>query len=288
MASDDSVSDAGVARFANAYVAHPNLAQMRGSEYTRLIDGVDWHEHDASDFHQRFVVGQHYRASSDETGVPRLLRGPPSATSSMALTQSPSVYSNTSNNSSWLSTPSLVSSGTAATSGSSVRTSRVDSVVLLSILDEDEQGALVPPKVELKCLYHWLKCDFASDDLEEWDTHCRFHFRGNLPRSLECPFECRWSVTASTGSAAWEQRLAHMCTHPSSDMIVSDKKPSTALLQHLHKARIIDAVQMQELRQEGRLGHTVLVQSAGTTSEGRRERHGPAGSPRGQLNPGWR
>lgn len=285
MSRSDSGSEAESERSASASVAQPNLEALRGLESARLIDGPEWFGGDLG-FHPSFAARQYRFPNVDVNSVSPSRKNPASNTSSMAVTQ----YSGSTYPSNFGSqyVPSLDGSVETAKSGSSIRTSRADSVVQQAVLEEDESGALRPPRPYLECPYKFLGCDLAFGDWGQWDLHCQSHFHTRLPTTVECPFACNWSTTEATGEDAWRQKQVHIInSHSASERVASDKRPSHALILHLRNVGIINVAQQKELRLTGRLGNTVFLQSGGSTREQRRERNGPRGPPRGPPTPRW-
>lgn len=180
--------------------------------------------------------------------------------------------------------PSLTYS--SARSTSSVKTS---SVVHQFVLEEDEDGIPSVPSPlssqgRLPCCFSFLGCDNRFDSPREWDTHCKSHLRGKLPKQAYCPFECQWTTRSETGEEAWRLRAMHIIAEhfdggeddddeeEESDDVDTEKKPPAWLIEHLWRHRIIDDVGKKELQRDGRLTHRDYTMTAGSTRDHRRTR----------------
>lgn len=202
-----------------------------------------------------------------------------STTSSMAVS-----VSNRSTAASSLASSKYPALSTASTkSGSSLRTSRADSIIGHGHypLSLDEHG--VPTlserelEVRLECCFQFLGCFKAYDDVEEWDSHYRWHLAPGLPRKACCPFEgCVWTESATSDgdkSGVWDHRLEHMQQeHVGEDFVYKeDEKPNGAVLDHVQRnRRMKNLADYQELRRDGHKSQTAVVISERTRPSRRR------------------
>nr|POE46874.1 hypothetical protein CFP56_00206 [Quercus suber] len=175
--------------------------------------------------------------------------------------------------------PSLTSSASTVQSRYSISTGRApSSIYTRNVLVENDNGILERPVVRgaLICEFHYLGCESTFDNLQEWDIHSRTHFHGaSLPKTVDCPFECEWSVSRETGEAAWRERQAHIGgTHRFGGQRIDPSRTAAgSLIQHLWRERKIDPEQVQQLRMTGRLDRNrIYVQNNGIISDGRRQR----------------
>ena len=268
----------------SASASQPKIASLHDlarQELEPLIDEEAWHNQCPPDFLQRVLATQYqFPSSVGAAGQPRA--GPSSNTSSIEMQVS--VHSPASTRSVRSSytpstyTPSLVSIATAKSS-SAAHTSRADSVIQNFLLDEDETGVsrdVTYPGTQgrLPCCFDFLACSFSSSDFEEWNTHCQSHFRGRPPSTVQCPFQCDWKISRTSGYEAWEARTIHITNdHRGVGVIDTKRPPDSALIQHLWKEDIIDNPQMKELRTHGRLtGNQVFLSSYGPVRERRNDR----------------
>ena len=276
--SSDTESEAG--RSANASVVCPNLAVLTAQHLQPLIEEPDWHNTNGPDFHQRNVE-RHYHFDTWQNGVPRSFSAAKSDTSSMAVSihsrsttinsSAASVYSRSTYE------PSLVSNSTAKSS-SFASSDRRDSVHQHYVLNDDDGGVPQLPEGHgdgrLACCFRFLACEYRSDDLDQWETHCQSHFLGCLPSAVSCPFHCNWTKSAATGEQAQQERKIHIWSwHYSHGEVDTERAPELSLLRHLWRNGIIETAAYQELRANGRLtGTQVFMRPAGNITENRRER----------------
>lgn len=281
MSNADSGIEAENGQIDSAPVAPCALAALPSQHLEKLIHENNWHNPDSPDFHERILARQ-YRFPQSDVDDLRPLSDSQSITTSMAVSISTARSSAFTNPRSAGCAPSLVS-GSTRRSDQSVRTSRADSVLALETLDDNadgiSDGGNFQPRRSLPCCYSFMSCNFSSRNLETWDTHCKSHFYGRLPRLVDCPFECDWSREAATGEQAWQARLIHIWSvHGLDGFVDTGRRPSSALIQHLWKEGIIDKAQLKELRMTGRLtGSQAFLTSAGAVREERIRRHQRAG-----------
>lgn len=229
-----------------------SLGALRMKPLEKLVNDYDWYNGGRPGFHERAVVSQYTTSASS---APRSHVNFGSDSSSMAsAAASVRAYSP----SQWQSyyAPSLANSYSTTTgTPSSVRTSRADFILQPPPLELDETGTTViaVPKRVLDCPFTFLSCEYCSTDMSEWDTHCQSHFRGRLPRSIQCPFACHWSVAAESGRQAWEEYISHIeDERHGTDRVDTRRRPSPALIQQLYSAGVLSQGQVKELRQHGR------------------------------------
>ena len=186
-------------------------------------------------------------------------------------------------------TPSL-SSGSSIESDSSMRSSTAGSIVRSGPFDTE--GFYVDeskrPRVLLgrqptlnSCLYRFLGCNETSfEDAKGWYEHSKSHFRGHTPpNSLHCPYSsCSWNISGANGEESWRRRWAHL--EADHDLLGDGEalceKRDSQLFEHLWNTRVINSVQLQELRRSGRLGAD--RQPYVTTEKSERRRQRPAHS----------
>ena len=273
-ASSDIVADAGSS--ASAYVARPILAALNDLILEPVANEENWHDVNDPDFLLRTVVEGQYRFNNGYEGEPRWYKKPDSDTGSMAVTSySRSTLLGSSRQSAHA--PSLVSLSTLSSKPS--LGNRTDSFLQQNVLEEDEYGNLEIPlesrQGRLACDFGFLDCVETFNDVGEWDMHCQSHFRGELPESVRCPFECEWSTTAKSGREAWDQRSIHVGSqHCPLGAVVAGRRPDQSLLRHLWRTRIINDAQFKELRKTGRLTETgqIHLRSANSRRDRRRDR----------------
>ncbi|KAK3721784.1 hypothetical protein LTR37_002949 [Vermiconidia calcicola] len=232
----------------SASASQPKIASLHDlarQELEPLIDEEAWHNQCPPDFLQRVLATQYqFPSSVGAAGQPRA--GPSSNTSSIEMQVSVQSPASTRSN---------------------------------CLLEEVETGALrdaTYPGTQgrIPCCFDFLACSFSSSDFEEWNTHCQSHFRGRLPSTVQCPFQCDWKVSRISGYEAWEARTIHITKdHRGVGVIDTKRPPDSALIQHLWKEDIIDNPQMKELRTHGRLtGNQVFLSSYGPVRERRNDR----------------
>ncbi|KAK1072159.1 hypothetical protein LTR74_002733 [Friedmanniomyces endolithicus] len=253
MSESGSDADAGSSSDSASYVApaarQSTLAALRAQTVQPLINGDGWYGANDDDFQHRFAA-RGYQFPGTANSQPRILRRADSDVRSMAVAHSRSTTLESVSSAGY--PPSLGSYLTA--SGSSVLTAEVDSFLQESYLEEVEGGALEQRLPNRPCPYSILECTFSSTDLDEWDTHVRFHFKGALPKRCFCPFEgCSWSETAATGQQAWNWRLVHINLQRTAHRIVVPVDAGHPDVEHLWRKKIITDAQLKELRQFGRL-----------------------------------
>ena len=274
--SSDTDAELGETEAANASMAPPNLAALRAQQCERLIAEQNWHNAQGPDFREGFLAGQ-YRISDQDVRYQQSLKTPESDTSSMAV----SVGTHSTAFGSSRSAPSL-GPYSSADGTNSLHTSLASSILQHDVLEEGLGGVLEVPVVRssgrLACSFSFLACTFSSDDLAEWNTHCKSHFRGHLPPTVQCPFtRCNWNRTATSGEEAWGAQIIHIVTEHRDDGVVdTNRRPDSSLVHHLWRKNIIDDVQLKELRAKGRLDRPlVLLSSAGPAHDRRISRRQP-------------
>ncbi|KAK0813179.1 hypothetical protein LTR91_007399 [Friedmanniomyces endolithicus] len=254
MSESGSDADAGSSSDSASYVApaarQSTLAALRAQTVQPLINEDGWYGANDNDFQHRFAA-RRYQFPGNADSQPRALKRADSDVRSMAVVHSRSTTLDSISSNAY--PPSFGSCLTA--SGSSVLTAEADSFLPESYLEEVEGGAFEQRLPNLPCPYSILECTFSSTDLDEWDTHVRFHFKGALPRRCFCPFEgCSWSETASTGQQAWNWRLVHIHLQRIAHRTVVPVDAGHPDVEHLWRKKIITDAERKELRQFGRLG----------------------------------
>ena len=278
MSDDDSENEAelGQNAAANASDAPTALAALRSQNLERLVEEQNWHDKNDPDFRERVLAARYRIPDGHEQVRQQVIKRPDSETSSMAvsLATRSSAFGSTA---SVGYPPSLLSSSTGYISNS-LQTSRLDSLVQQVLLEEGPGGALEVPagrtEGRLACSFSFLDCDFRSDDLGEWDTHCQSHLYGHLPLTVHCPFSCDWNKTATAGREAWQARIIHIVSeHRGDGAVDTDRRPESSLIQHLWRKGIIDDAQLKELRSKGRLtGPQIFMRTAGSARDRRTDR----------------
>lgn len=260
-------------------------SQLRGRPLQRQSNVSQTRSNDeASDYlqHRLAAIQLEFPLRSRDHSIPSTISTPRSATSSMAaasvLSQSTALSSVQSRYTA-SGAPSLCGSSSTRTCGSSVRTGRTNSHYdQVYGLEEDDNGILQVPEeevdVRLECCFAFLRCPHVFHDLEQWDRHCRMHFRGMLPATAICPFSgCGWQETVQPGRDVWERRLSHMLEeHGDEDFKYTRSRPDLAVLDHLRRHDLIDSAQYQELRLHGRLSEQPILNTASRREERRRRR----------------
>lgn len=119
---------------------------------------------------------------------------------------------------------------------------------------EDRNGVLhVPPRPArlpvFECAFWFLGCAAIFPDRDDWETHCRAHFRGEEPpRHVQCPL-CDWSAACDDGSQAWDLRMHHLAHHHTMlGQTLHTSRPDFHLFHHLWQKRLIDDHDLKELR----------------------------------------
>jgi hypothetical protein len=200
------------------------------------------------------VYGPHYsqRYSSDT-----FLRRPVNERSyppSMEMTgRSPSHRTNPS-------LPSLSMGRSGSSPDSSPYTEGARLVYNTAVLSEDGEGALTRNVPETRnnrypCSFYFLRCPYASDDLQEWYTHCLAHFRGCLPpRTVQCQYCSAFEYTSNDGHHSWDVRAQHIASHHNQGFTLIHARRDSSLIRHLRRQRIINDAEYQELLQGGQNG----------------------------------
>lgn len=246
-----------------------------------LIDEDNWHDDSGSRGFQEYVAVRQSLPLTIEDQTLRSLSGA-SESSFMAVALSSLANSEFG---SWRSSkpPSLASFSTRW-SDTTVRTSEADPVIKPGLLPEDEYGILgapfpaAPQSAELKCIFEPLRCDYTSNDVEEWRIHCTSHFRGQkLPRRVLCGV-CEWSHSVATGDDAWTARLEHLIDcHRYQHGLQYHIRRDELLYEHLFNVRLISNAQYQALVRHGCLdgSEAPFVMTQGLSADRRREGRGP-------------
>ncbi|KAK1820911.1 hypothetical protein LTR12_004623 [Friedmanniomyces endolithicus] len=269
MSGSGSDADAGSSSDSASYVAPAarlsTLAALGAQTVQPLINEDGWYGANENDFQHRFAA-RRYQFPGNADSQPRVLKRADSDVRSMAVAHSRSTTLESISSTGY--PPSLGSYLTA--SGSSVLTAEAGSFLQESYLEEVEGGAFEQRLPNLPCPYSILECTFSSTDLDEWDTHVRFHFKGALPKKCSCPFEgCSWSETAATGQQAWNWRLVHINLQRTAHRIVVPVDAGHPDVEHLWRKKIITDAQRKELRQFGQLGADQTAYLSSSRSEWR-------------------
>lgn len=271
---------------ANASAAGPKIAskgRQRGRPLQRLTDPVRSRNSDSSELQNRLRAIQQYLPRTSEYSTAfNSADTQYSRTSSMAvsvLSRSTITISLPSSTRSSYTAPSLSTSVSTLRSGPSVRTARTSSVTSQRYgIEEDEQGVPTLPEeendVRLECCFGFLRCQHIFNDLEQWDCHCRAHYRGHLPRVAQCPFPgCGWEQQTQQGKDVWQDRLDHMEEeHDEEDYTWTQQRPTVSMLQSMFQARMIDGLQYQELRRDGQLSDQPALNTTSPREDRRRRR----------------
>lgn len=261
----DSASNYGVA---SSFAALQNLPTQP------IVGDNNWHSDVHRDFHQRFAIGQYYLPGEPRT-APRKPAAPSSSGASMAVAINQSQYSS-------IYTPSLAGSlatlSSRPSAGTSSGSSALNRYQTSRLLEEGDDGVLqVPAAVAYwQCPFGFLGCEESLNSICEWDVHCQSHFRGrdNLPKSVQCPFECQWSYQGGSGRDAWTQRWNHVYSfHFAGGRINASRRPDPVLVEHLWRIGVISSAQKKDLRTTGRINdNNIYLESANSSRDGRRER----------------
>ena len=209
---------------------------------------------------------QAYSYAGGAASIPRSL---PSVQSSMALTRG----STSSLDSSYTDSMPSLCSGSSSGSESSLRSSAAGAAVRPGPFDDDGYYAgstasdnqsdsssdpVNEPTKGVPCLFGFLDCRTTYTNVERWNEHCKSHFKGKAPpKELRCPYSmCAWTISGQDGEDAWNQRREHF--DQEHDVLSCDEafsnKPDIPLFKYLWSTKIIDDLQLLELRQSGRLG----------------------------------
>jgi len=209
---------------------------------------------------------QAYSCPGFPASIPRSL---PAVQSSMVLTTKSMASRNSSPTSS---VPSL-SSGPSSQSESTLCSSDTGIAVRPGPFDGDgycisnagsdseTNDSCRPVKMKprgVPCLFRFLNCPQTFTDVDHWNEHCKSHFKGRAPpRNLRCPYSsCAWTASRQDGEEAWDQRWEHFAQEH--DVLSHDEElseePDAPLVQYLWSVRAISDVQLQELKQSGRIG----------------------------------
>jgi len=279
----DRNAERGAGSSASASGAGTNLEmQLQKLKLQRPIQDPRWLENN-TDFVGRVLASQ-YQFPTGVTGVQQPFPGSEVDAMSLAVIAqnrtvmtghdgSPHfVYASSRSSSYSTRTPSL-GSYPSAQNVPSIRTSNVSDFQPPPAHIQRAEIDSRPQPCALACSYSFLDCSFTSDDRDEWNTHCKAHFRGKLPRTVDCPFRCRWQYSTETGEEAWVEREKHICNdHSMYDIVETSRRPDNALLSHLWRSDIIDEAQLKALRMNGRSGDVVFLRSARSDRPSRRER----------------
>lgn len=273
-------AEAGVTA-ANARVAPSNLAsmceQLEALDFQQIVLG---HGQGQPDFQAR-VIATHFQSAFGESVVPLASGNAKSDTSSMSIAVSvqslPLTGSMRSQYEPSTFAPSLVN-GSSILGSSSAQTSDASLLVQKALLEEEEDGLLVvPQQQQLACSFWFLGCKDTFEDLKVWDTHCQSHLRKKLPSTGWCPFKCEWKRTASSGEEAWRRRFEHIVeVHWDNGHIVDvESRPESDLIRHLWNVKLIDNIQLLDLRQYGRITNNRVFTNTedGRGSRRRRDRN---------------
>ena len=281
-ASDsDSEAENGL-QHANVSTAGPNLAAQSGAwARQHLAEAAHVRSHNTSDLHSSLAAIQlQYLPHPRGQSIPSTTGSSRSATSSMAVSavsRSTAAGSVASSMHSASTLPSLSDSFSTIKTSSYGGTARTDSSILRQhyrIRDEEsEETSEEEISVRLECFFGFLRCPEVFDDLTTWDHHCRSHYRSKVPSTAICPFAgCDWKRSAQHDPDVWQKRLRHMKdAHGDKSYAYPRARPSSAVLEQLRLAGIIDTLQYQELRRDGRLGEQSVLYTA-SRREDRRQR----------------
>ena len=107
----------------------------------------------------------------------------------------------------------------------------------------------------LDCPFHFLLCRYRSHDISEWENHMLSHFRGHLPKRIDCPFlNCKECLLEDTGEEACAQLRSHIAkTHQHRGTVDRGNRPDPTLVYHLWQYRLINDQENKELKTHGRL-----------------------------------
>jgi hypothetical protein len=118
---------------------------------------------------------------------------------------------------------------------------------------EDHNGILEIPQAQFRfpvfeCAFWFLNCGYVSSNREEWETHCRSHFRGEEPpQTVQCPV-CDWSAKFESGWTAWDMRMQHLALeHTMRGQTLRTSRPDFELFRFLWNRRLIDEQDLKEL-----------------------------------------
>ncbi|KAI9718640.1 MAG: hypothetical protein M1828_006648 [Chrysothrix sp. TS-e1954] len=147
--------------------------------------------------------------------------------------------------------PSLTHSGSTKSSGFSVGTSLASAVSGYPFLEPGEDQLRPPRLPRFECSLHFLPCDYASDDVSEWKTHCLWHFHQHEPpKKVSCPL-CPFTKSFRSGWEAWETRLNHVALHHSMGYSLASGRPDFELYTYLKNRRLISDAQYRDLTTDG-------------------------------------
>ncbi|KAF2762103.1 hypothetical protein EJ05DRAFT_197174 [Pseudovirgaria hyperparasitica] len=109
------------------------------------------------------------------------------------------------------------------------------------------------PLTNHPCVFWFLRCSYASTDLEEWWTHCLAHLRCNTPpkKSL-CPI-CLRVEEFETGEKAWEWRMAHISLHLRRNEPLIGSHKDRGLFKFLWNKKLISDQELKDLQTTGTL-----------------------------------
>lgn len=239
------------------------------------------------------IAEQAYTFPNDPLSVPRSL--PDSEGSMAAMLQTSSGFE-----ASFASSVPSLSSGSSIGSSSSIPSSAASLAIRPGLLDFegcyiDAQSSnpfdtSSPCTRGVSCLFAFLGCEKIFRDDGEWYEHSKSHLQGRQPPNhLRCPYpSCSWATWKPDGETAWSERWMHL---QNKHDVLGDaeslcEKRDTQLYDHLWRARLISAVQLQDLKRSGRLGTDGQPFVTTERSERYRHRQGkqtprrPANSPR--------
>lgn len=257
----------------------PSFDALRNGQTQRMVYGSEWENTAGTpDFQQRFNASRYFFPVSQQA-VPRYTPSVASDTSSMAMTAySRSSYGSTFSSSSG--TPSLISSSGQSTGQSSVGTGRASSILLRNQTLLDEEGyvedTVAPTQTRggWSCPFKFLGCHKPLEDMHDFDMHSQFHLKGQLPKTMCCPFQgCEWSSNTMSGQETWVNRRSHIQQyHPNGGFVRDHAHP--AMITHMWQRELISDAEEQELRSAGRLSGNIIpyVESGGRRADRRRER----------------
>lgn len=290
LSANDSDAEAETGLHASASAAaRPSLAtQLREISLRRQIDSTQFRANDPSDFHDRLAALQYQnehqdhgqdQSSSSSTGSDSL----PTSSMAVSVISQSTLRSSLSSSSGYPSTrvPSLSGTCTTLRSIQSAKTASTTAALGRHYeLERDEEDFGLLPEEEyedgkwLQCSFSFLACSCVFADIRTWDVHCRAHYRGRLPSIAECPFpNCAWREEHQVGQDVWIQRLKHMLEeHEREGFAYTRRRPETAVLDHLRQHDLIDSMQYQELRRDGRLSESAIPNHASRRDEQRRRR----------------
>lgn len=224
------------------------------------------------------IAEQAYTFPNDPLSVPRSL--PDSEDSMAAVLQTTSGFGSSFTNT----VPSLCS-GSSIGSSSSIPSLAASLAIRPGLLDfegcyTDAQSSNLfnpsgPRARGVSCLFAFLGCEKTFIDDGEWYEHSKSHLQGKPPPNhLRCPYRsCSWTTWKPDGETAWSERWIHLGNKHDvlGDAEFLCEKRDSQLYEHLWRARLISAVQLQDLKRSGQLGAD--SQPFVTTERSERHRH---------------